>query len=175
LEVDTLRDLFVKELSDVYSAEKQLTKALPKMAKGASFGQLRDAFERHLDQTKEHVDRLDKVFKMIGERPKRVKCKGMEGLVEEGSELLKEKGDDSAIDAGLIAAAQRVEHYEIAAYGTLRTYAETLGEKDAAKILQTTLDEEAETDRKLTDLAVSAVNPTAAVGAGKGNGRSRRR
>jgi ferritin-like metal-binding protein YciE len=171
VQVDTLRDLFVKELSDVYSAEKQLTKALPKMAKAASFRELQDAFSQHLKQTEGHVQRLEQVFDMIGEKPKRVKCKGMEGLVEEGSEMLKEEGDGAAIDAGLISAAQRVEHYEIAAYGTLRTYAETLGENDAAELLQETLDEESATNEKLTTLAESAINPTAAAGASKNGGR----
>jgi ferritin-like metal-binding protein YciE len=163
MEVDTLRDLFVKELSDVYSAEKQITKALPKMAKAATFQELQDAFSRHLKQTEGHIVRLEQVFDMIGEKPKRVKCKGMEGLVEEGEELLKQKADGPAVDAGLISAAQRVEHYEIAAYGTLRTYAETLGEKDAAQLLQQTLNEEGETDKKLSGLAEEMVNPTAAV------------
>jgi ferritin-like metal-binding protein YciE len=165
MQVDTLRDLFVKELSDVYSAEKQITKALPKMAKAASFQELQTAFDKHLKQTEGHIQRLEQVFDMIGEKPKRVKCKGMEGLVAEGEELLKEKGDGAAIDAGLISAAQRVEHYEIAAYGTLRTYAETLGEKDAADLLQQTLNEEGETDQKLSGLAEEMVNPTAAVNA----------
>lgn len=172
MEVDTLRDLLVKELSDIYSAEKQLLKALPKMAKAASFPELRQAFEMHTQQTEGHVARLDDVFETLGEKPKRVKCKGMEGLIEEGSELLKEKGEPAALDAGMIAAAQRVEHYEIAAYGTARTYAETLGEDDAARLLQETLDEESETNEKLTKIAVSTVNPAASVDAkaARGNG-----
>lgn len=165
MEMDSLRTLFVKELSDIYSAEKQLLKALPKMAKAATFPQLETAFTKHLEQTKGHVDRLEQVFKMCGEKPKRIKCKGMAGLIEEGEEVVKEangNGDGAAVDAGLIAAAQRVEHYEIAAYGTVRTYAETLGERGAAKLLQKTLDEEGETDKKLTDLATRTVNPAAA-------------
>jgi ferritin-like metal-binding protein YciE len=166
MEIDSLRTLFVKELSDIYSAEKQLLKALPKMAKAATFPQLETAFTKHLEETKGHVDRLERVFKMCGEKPKRIKCKGMAGLIEEGEEVVKEAngngGESSAIDAGLIAAAQRVEHYEIAAYGTVRTYAETLGERGAAKLLQQTLDEEGATDKKLTDLATKAVNPAAA-------------
>jgi ferritin-like metal-binding protein YciE len=175
MEVDTLRDLFVKELSDIYSAEKQILKALPKMAKAASFAELKKAFEMHTKQTEGHVARLEDVFEAIGQKPKRVKCKGMEGLLEEGSELLKEKGEPAALDAGMIAAAQRVEHYEIAAYGTARTYAETLGEDDAAELLQKTLDEESQTNEKLTQIAVTTVNPAASVnvGAAKGNGRSR--
>jgi ferritin-like metal-binding protein YciE len=172
MEVDTLRDLLVKELSDIYSAEKQLLKALPKMAKKANFPELRQAFEKHTKQTEGHVARLDDVFEQLGEKPKRVKCKGMEGLIEEGSEIMQEKGEPAAIDAGMIAAAQRVEHYEIAAYGTVRTYAETLGESGAAKLLQQTLDEESETNEKLNDIAMSAVNPAASVnvGAARGNG-----
>ena len=175
MEVDTLRDLFVKELSDIYSAEKQILKALPKMAKAASFPELKQAFEKHTKQTEGHVARLEDVFDAIGEKPKRVKCKGMEGLLEEGSELLKEKGVPAALDAGMIAAAQRVEHYEIAAYGTARTYAETLGEDDAAKLRQETLDEESETNEKLTNIAVTTVNAAASVnvGAARGNGRKK--
>ena len=172
MQVDTLRDLFVKELSDIYSAEKQLLKALPKMAKKASFPELREAFEMHTKQTEGHVARLEDVFGQLGEKPKRVKCKGMEGLIEEGSEIMQEKGEPAAIDAGMIAAAQRVEHYEIAAYGTVRTYAETLGEDDAARLLQQTLDEESETNEKLNGIAMSAVNPAASINsdAARGNG-----
>ncbi len=163
MEVDTLRDLLVRELSDIYSAERQLLKALPRMAKAASFPELRQAFETHTKQTQGHVARLDDVFASLGEKPKRVKCKGMEGLIEEGSDLLKEKGAPAVLDAGMIAAAQRVEHYEIAAYGTVRTYAQTLGSDDAAKLLQETLNEEAETDRRLSSIAISTVNPSASV------------
>jgi ferritin-like metal-binding protein YciE len=175
MEVGTLRDLLVKELSDIYSAEKQILKALPKMAKAASFPELKQAFEMHQKQTEGHVARLDDVFASLGEKPKRVKCKGMEGLIEEGSELLKEKGEPAALDAGMIAAAQRVEHYEISAYGTVRTYAETLGEDEAARLLQATLDEESQTNEKLNEIAMSTVNPAATVNAGaaRGNGRSR--
>ena len=165
MEMQTLEELFVKELSDIYSAEKQLVQALPKMAKKASFPELKQAFEMHLEQTKGHVERLDKVFETIDAKPKRIKCKGMEGLVEEGKELLTEKGDPATIDAGLIAAAQRVEHYEIAAYGTARTYAETLGRDDAAKLLQETLDEESEANEKLTVIAVNQINPAATMNA----------
>jgi ferritin-like metal-binding protein YciE len=165
--MESLRELFVHELSDIYSAEKQMTQALPKMAKAASFPELQKAFEKHLKETEGQIKRLDQVFKLIGEKPKRIKCKGMEGLVEEGKELLEEKktSEPATIDAGLIAAAQRVEHYEIAAYGTVRNYAEALGEKKAATLLQETLDEEGDTDRKLTDLAVSKINPAAVNGA----------
>ncbi len=169
--MSNLRELFVHELSDLYSAEKQLTQALPKMAKAATFPELKQAFELHLEQTEGQLERLDKVFDLIGEKPKRIKCKGMEGLIEEGSELLKEKpkSEDAAIDDGLIAAAQRFEHYDIAASGTVRNYADTLGEEQAAELLQQTLDEEGETDKKLTQLAVSKVNRAAADGAPSGN------
>ena len=163
MEMQTLEQLFVKELSDIYSAEKQLLQALPKMAKAATFPDLKRAFENHLEQTKGHVERLDQVFETIDSKPKRIKCKGMEGLVEEGKEVLQEKGDPATIDAGLISAAQRVEHYEIAAYGTARTYAETLGRDDAAQLLQQTLDEESETNETLTSLAVNHINPASAV------------
>jgi ferritin-like metal-binding protein YciE len=157
MEVDTLRDLLVKELSDIYSAEKQLLKALPKMAKAATFPELRQAFETHTKQTEGHVARLDDVFSALGEKPKRVKCKGMEGLIEEGSELLKEKGEPAALDAGMIAAAQRVEHYEIAAYGTVRAMAEQLGQTELVRLFERTLKEEKLTDEKLTKVSVGEV------------------
>ena len=175
MEVDTLRDLFVKELSDIYDAEKQMLKALPKMAKAASFPELRRAFEEHETQTKGHVERLDRVFDAIGEKPQQMKCKGMAGLIQEENAALKEKGEPAALDAGLIAAAQKIEHYEIASYGTVRTYAQTLGEQDAARLLQETLDEESQTDVRLTKIATSTVNPAASVNAGGagGNGRDR--
>ena len=160
MQVETLRELFLKELSDLYSAEKQLVQALPKMAKAATFPELQKSFELHLEQTKGQVERLDQVFASIGEKPKRIKCKGMEALIGEGQEIIKD-AEPEALDAGLIAAAQKVEHYEIAGYGTLRTYAEQLGEDEAAQLLQQTLDEEGETDKKLTKLAVSTVNPAA--------------
>src|SRR5688572_23030547 len=128
------------------------------MAKAATFPELQQSFELHLEQTKGQVERLDQVFQAIGEKPKRIKCKGMEALIGEGQEIIKD-AEPEALDAGLIAAAQKVEHYEIAGYGTVRTYAEQLGEDDAAKLLQQTLDEEGETDKKLTKLAVSTVNP----------------
>jgi ferritin-like metal-binding protein YciE len=162
-EVATLQDLLVKELSDIYSAEKQILQALPKMVKAANAPELRQAFEHHLEETKGQVDRLDRVFAEMGEKPKRVKCKGMEGLIEEGEEVIKEKGTPAVLDAGLIAAAQRVEHYEIAAYGTVRTLAETLGNDEVAGLLQKTLDEEGNADKKLSNIAETTVNPAASV------------
>lgn len=147
-----LKELYIDELRDLYNAENQLTKALPKMAKAATSDELRAGFEEHLEQTKGHVERLDEIFKELGEKPTGKKCKGMEGLVEEGEEMIEEQEGD-ALDAGLISAAQRVEHYEIAAYGSVRTYANLLGEEDAAELLEQTLTEEKQTDQKLTKLA----------------------
>jgi ferritin-like metal-binding protein YciE len=147
-----LKDLYIDELRDIYNAEKQLTKALPKMAKAATSKDLRAAFEEHLKQTEGHVTRLEEIFKNLGKKPTGKKCKGMEGLVEEGKEMIDEQ-EGETLDAGLISAAQRVEHYEIAAYGCVRTYANLLGEKDAAELLEQTLKEEKETDQKLTKLA----------------------
>ena len=158
MKLETLRDLYVEQLHDLYSAENQLVKALPKMAKAASDPQLRSAFEEHLAQTEHHVRRLDQIFQQLGQNPKGQKCKGMEGLIEEGEEMIKMKGDPAAIDAGLIAAAQRVEHYEIAGYGCVRTYAKQLGDQQAAQLLQQTLDEEGTTDKKLTELAEQVIN-----------------
>jgi ferritin-like metal-binding protein YciE len=149
-----LKELYIDELRDIYNAENQLTKALPKMAKAAMSDELRAGFEEHLEQTKGHVDRLERIFKELGEKPTGKKCKGMQGLVEEGDEMIKEDElEGEALDAGLISAAQRVEHYEIAAYGCVRTYANLLGESDAAKLLEQTLKEEKETDQKLSKLA----------------------
>ncbi|HEX5422598.1 MAG TPA: ferritin-like domain-containing protein [Candidatus Acidoferrales bacterium] len=147
-----LKELYVDELRDLYNAENQLTKALPKMAKAATSDELRAGFEEHLEQTKGHVERLQEIFKELGEKPTGKKCKGMEGLVEEGEEMIEEQ-EGEALDAGLISAAQRVEHYEIAAYGSVRTYANLLGEEDAAELLEQTLTEEKQTDQKLTKLA----------------------
>src|SRR4051812_13404735 len=136
MKLDSLHKLYVEELRDVYSAENQLVKALPKMAKGASSDELKQAFEDHLEETKGHVERLDEIFEALGQKANGKTCKGMKGLIEEGSEMLEEEGDESVIDAGLIGAAQRVEHYEIAAYGTLRTFARLLGEEEAEELLQ---------------------------------------
>ena len=144
-----LKALYIDELKDLYSAETQLVKALPKMAKGAASEDLRKGFEEHLEQTKGHVQRLEQIFDSLGESPKGKKCKGMEGLIEEGSEVLKEDYEDSVLDAALIGAAQRVEHYEIAGYGTVRAMAEELGESEHVSLLTETLEEEKETDEKL--------------------------
>jgi ferritin-like metal-binding protein YciE len=150
---NALRGLYVDELKDLYSAETQLVKALPKMAKAATSPHLKAGFEKHLRQTQEHVTRLERIFNALGESPKGKTCKGMKGLIEEGKEMIEEDPGDEELDAGLIAAAQRVEHYEIAGYGCVRTYAELLGENAAVSTLEKTLDEEKETDDKLTELA----------------------
>ena len=150
---EKLKELYVDELKDLYNAENQLVKALPKMAKAASSGELRQGFEEHLEQTKEHVQRLEEIFKSLEERPTGKKCMGMEGLVQEGSEIMQEDFEDSVMDAALIGAAQRVEHYEIAAYGTVREFAKILGQSEHASLLEETLTEEKETDEKLNELA----------------------
>jgi ferritin-like metal-binding protein YciE len=161
MKLNTLKQLYIEELRDLHSAENQLLKALPKMAKGASSEELKLAFENHLDQTKVHVERLEEIFERLDETPKGKTCQAMKGLVEEGSEILGEDGEESVLDAGIIAAAQKVEHYEIAGYGTVRTFARLLGEDEAAELLQETLDEEGETDKLLTQLAQEIVNPEA--------------
>jgi ferritin-like metal-binding protein YciE len=165
MEIDSLRKLYVDELKDLYSAEKQILQALPKMAKKAKNPQLKQAFELHLQETQNQVERLDQVFELLGKSPRGKKCKGMEGLLEEGKEMMQEDMEPEVMDAALIAAAQRVEHYEIAGYGTVRTYAQLLGEDKHVKLLQQTLDEEGNTDKKLTQLAESSINVEAAVGA----------
>jgi ferritin-like metal-binding protein YciE len=149
----SLKDLYVDELKDLLNAEHQIIKALPKMAKHASAEELRSAFENHLQQTKRQVGRLEKVFESLGEKPKGKKCLGMEGLLEEGAEIMEEDFEDAVMDAALISAAQRVEHYEIAAYGTVCAYAEQMGESEQASLLRETLQEEKETDQKLTELS----------------------
>ena len=148
-----LRELYVEELRDLYSAEKQLVKALPKMAKAATSSDLRSGFEEHLEQTKGHVSRLEQIFDSLDENPNGKTCKGMEGLIKEGSEMIEEDPEEEQLDAGLISAAQRVEHYEIAGYGCVRTYAQLLGDDEAMSLLDETLKEEKETDAKLTELA----------------------
>jgi len=164
---NSLQELYVEQLKDLYSAESQLVKALPKMARAAKSQELRDGFEKHLEQTKEHVQRLEQIFGSLNESPKGKKCRGMEGLVEEGEEVIEEESSSEALDAGLIAAAQRVEHYEIAGYGSVRSYAELLGDDEAVNLLQQTLDEEKETDEKLTELSKKA-NQQAMAGSGGG-------
>jgi ferritin-like metal-binding protein YciE len=148
-----LRELYVEELRDLYSAEKQLVKALPKMAKAATSSDLRSGFEDHLEQTKGHLSRLEQIFDSLDESPNGKTCKGMEGLIKEGSEMIEEDPEEEQLDAGLISAAQRVEHYEIAGYGCVRTYAQLLGDDEAVSLLEETLKEEKETDAKLTQLA----------------------
>ena len=158
MELETLKDLYIHELKDLYSAENQLLKALPKMAKAASNRELAKGFTDHLSQTEEHAARLETILASHDEDTRGPKCKGMEGLIKEGDEMIKEEAEDEVRDAGLISAAQRVEHYEIAGYGCARTYAELLGDSEGAKTLQMTLDEEAATDQKLTKLAKSTIN-----------------
>ena len=156
--MNDLHELFIEELSDIYDAEKQLIKALPKMAKHAESEELQTAFEAHLDQTKRQKERLDQVFEVLGEKPKRKHCKAMEGLIAEGEELAGELEESSALDAGLICAAQKVEHYEIASYGCLCTWAKEMGHDEALRILKENLKEEKDTDEHLTDLAEQCMN-----------------
>jgi len=154
MKTNKLKHLYVEELKDLYSAENQLVKVLPQMAKAATSEDLRSGFEEHLEQTKEHVARLEKIFKALRESPKGKHCNGMEGLLKEGSELIEEDPEPEELDAGLISAAQRVEHYEMAGYGCVSTYAKLLGDDQAASLLKQTLEEEKETDKKLTQLSL---------------------
>jgi ferritin-like metal-binding protein YciE len=162
--ISTPRDLLVEELKDLYSAENQLVKALPKMAKAATSDELRDAFQTHLQQTEVQIQRLEQIGKKLGESMKGKKCKAMEGLVEEGKEIMEEDMEPAIMDLALIGAAQKVEHYEIAGYGTARTLAEIAGEDQLAKTLQETLDEEGETDKLLTEIAMELNLEAAAAG-----------
>ncbi len=164
MEMEALRDLLVDELKDLYSAEKQITKSLPKMVKAATSDVLKKAFQGHLAETEEQVKRLEKIFEELGESPRGKKCKGMEGVLEEGKEMMEEDAEPEVLDAGLIAAAQHVEHYEIAGYGCVRTYANLLGMNNVAKLLEKTLEEEKRTDEKLTKIAES-INVEAAKAA----------
>jgi ferritin-like metal-binding protein YciE len=165
-----MEDLFLEEIRDLYDAEKQLVKALPKMAKASTSEELRSAFNEHLEQTRGHVDRLDRIFTAIGAKSGGVKCAAMDGLVKEGEEMVSMTDEGMVRDAGLIAAAQRVEHYELAGYGSARTFAQHLGRNEAVQLLQETLDEEKETDERLTEIAESMVNERAA---GESGGRTR--
>jgi ferritin-like metal-binding protein YciE len=158
----TLQDLLADQLKDIYSAENQLVKALPKMAEAATAPELKAAFESHLLETETHVARLEQIFERLAIKPGRKKCKAMEGLIAEGKETIDESAEPAVHDAGLIAAAQRVEHYEIAAYGTARTFATILDDSETAELLQTTLDEESQCDSKLTEIAMSGINQEAA-------------
>lgn len=162
MKLQSLTDLYIHQLKDLYSAEKQLIKALPKMAKAATNEQLRAGFEQHLEETKEHANRLQRLLESHNQSTRGPKCKAMEGLIEEGAELIEEEADPEVLDAGLICAAQKVEHYEIAGYGSVRAFAKLIGDKEGMKILQQTLDEEGATDQKLSDLALSEINVTAA-------------
>jgi ferritin-like metal-binding protein YciE len=161
MKLDSLQKLYLEELRDIHNAENQLLKALPKMAKAANSEELKQALEDHLEETQGHVERLDEIFEGLGESAKGKTCQAMKGLIEEGSEILSEKGEESVLDAGIIAAAQKVEHYEMATYGTLRTWANLLGQDEAAELLQETLDEEGDADQRLNELAEEIVNPEA--------------
>jgi ferritin-like metal-binding protein YciE len=156
--MNNLDKLFEETLRDIYYAEKAILKNLPKMARKASSDKLRSAFEEHIDQTEEHVARLEQIFDLIGKAPRGKRCPAIDGLAEEASEIMQEADDDTVRDAGVLAAAQAVEHYEISRYGTLAAWAEKLGMKDAVELLKTTLEEEKETDMKLSKLAVSEIN-----------------
>ena len=169
--LDSLHGLYVDELKDLYSAENQLLKALPRMAKAATAPQLKAAFLEHLEVTKDQVARLEKIFDGLAASPKGKKCKAMEGLVEEGKEIIGEDGEPSVIDAALIGAAQRVEHYEMAGYGTVKTFAKLLGYTQAVALLQATLDEEGEADKTLTQLAETVINVKAESAAPEKNGK----
>ena len=164
MKIATLRDFYVEELRDLYSAENQILKALPKMAQAATSPELRKAFEDHLEETRVHVERLETIFNDLDASPKGKHCKAMEGLIAEADETLKEEMPDAVKDAALIAAAQRIEHYEMAGYGCVRTYARVLGEDDAAELLNETIQEEGASDEKLTEIAEGSVNEEATVG-----------
>jgi ferritin-like metal-binding protein YciE len=160
--IDSLESLMLHEVKDLYHAEKQLVKTLPKVAKKASSPQLKQAIEQHLRQTEGHVNRLEQIFELLGQPPKAVKCKAMAGILEEGEETLNLKATPETLDAAIITAAQKVEHYEIAGYGSLSTWAKTLGRNDILTLLKQTLQEEKETDEKLTELATSGINQSSA-------------
>jgi ferritin-like metal-binding protein YciE len=158
MKLDTLQALYVDELKDLYSAESQILKALPKMIRAAEHPELKKAFSSHMKQTETHVKRLEQIFGTLDESPKGKKCHGMEGVLEEGAELIKEGPEPQVLDAGLISAAQHVEHYEMAGYGAVRTWAEKLGRDQDARLLQETLDEEHEANELLTALAIQSIN-----------------
>ena len=161
MKVSSLQDLYISELKDLYDGEQRIVKALPKMAEAASSPELRRAFEEHLEQTRHQVERLERIFENMNQTPKGQKCKGLEGIIDEGEDAIGAKAPPAVCDAALIASAQRVEHYEIAAYGTVRTFARRLGFEDHAQLLQQTLQEEGDTDRKLTSLAETYINENA--------------
>lgn len=172
MSLDSLQALFLEELKDVYHAEKQLVEALPRMAKAADSAELQQAFSDHLAETKSQVERLERILQELGHPARGKRCKGMEGLLEEAKEILQEDGEPAVIDAALIAAAQRVEHYEIAAYGCLRTYAQLLGHENAAKLLSQTLAEEEAADKKLTAIGERSVNAEALEAGSQSEARS---
>jgi ferritin-like metal-binding protein YciE len=174
----TLHDAFIDELRDCYDAERQLVKALPRLAKAATTPELQAAFEEHLEETRGHVERLEEIFGHLDERVRGKHCDGMAGIIDEGKNILGEDFEESAMDAALIAAAQRAEHYEMAAYGTLVAWAEAMGHAQVAKLLSETLEEEKAADEKLTALAESGINEASAAAAhsnGNGNGNASRR
>lgn len=175
MELETLRDLYVHELKDLYSAERQMMKAMPKMVKAATNRQLANAFTQHLEQTKKQAQRLEELLAAHGETTRGPKCMGMEGVLKEGDEMISEDADEEVRDAGLIAAAQRAEHYEIAGYGCARTYAELLGDKKGAKVLDTTIKEEGAADQKLTKLARSVINVKAKAAPSKSSRAANKR
>ena len=162
MSLDSLEKLFFEELKDIYHAEKQLTRALPRMAKAAESPELEQAFTTHLKETEGQIQRLQKIFDKLGKKPTGKKCAAMEGLVEEGKEMMGEDMDEETMDAALIAVAQKIEHYEIASYGTVRTWARHIGDEQTAKLLQQTLDEEGKTDKLLTEMAENNINVEAA-------------
>ncbi|MEP6936568.1 MAG: ferritin-like domain-containing protein [Chthoniobacterales bacterium] len=173
MKIDSLSTLLEEELKDIYSAEKQLVKALPKMAKKASSEELRDALEEHLEVTKRQVTRLEKVFESLGKSAKAKTCEAMKGLIKEAEEMMEEDAEESVMDAAIIGCAQKVEHYEIASYGTVRTWAEREGHTDAVRFLEETLEEEVEADQRLTGIADSKVNERAATGGRRSSGSLR--
>jgi ferritin-like metal-binding protein YciE len=165
MQLNDLQDLFVEELKDLYSAEKQLLKALPRVAKAAENSKLRNALQNHVRETEVHVQRLEQIFEKLGASGRGKKCKGMEGLIEENKEMLEEDAEPDVMDAGLIVGCQKVEHYEIAGYGSVVTFAKLLGDQESARLLAQTLDEEERTDKLLSQIAESAINVQAAQGA----------
>jgi ferritin-like metal-binding protein YciE len=172
MSLDSMQALFLEELKDVYHAEKQLVQALPSLARAAQNSELRQAFGAHFEETEVHVDRLERIFKDLGQAARGKRCKGMEGLIEEGKEIMEQKGEASVVDAALISAAQRVEHYEIAAYGCLRSYARLLGYQTAVELLEQTLAEEEAADEKLTAIGERSVNDAALAVGSQADGQS---
>jgi ferritin-like metal-binding protein YciE len=167
MSLDSLDKLFLEELRDIYNGEKQIVRALPKMAKAAESAELQQAFTKHLKETEAQVQRLERIFQELGESVRGKQCKGLQGILEEGKEILEKDSDEAVLDAALIAAAQKVEHYEMASYGCLRTYAQLLGYTEAVRLLEQTLAEEGAADKKLTELGESGINEAAAAAGGR--------